>query len=760
MAWTKLLHCDRIYLSEKYRRCFEFLLSPAKRKLLLMPRGTYKSTILCSFVAREIVKNPDIRILYASETYAQAKTYLAWVRRQFESNPDIKHTAGDLVGRSDWRNDTFTVKTRKDLSKKESTLTAAGIDVTKVGMHYDLIIIDDCVSNTNTMTAGQMQKTLNWYRLLIPILEPGGTIIVCGTRYDEEDLYGEIIKANTELEKIWASTPEDQRRPEFMPFEIMIEQAETDGKPNFDHLDSPSLRVKRATLGPYIYACTPGYAKVLMSDWTEKPIEQVRVGDEVVGFIRKDGTDKARFEKAVVQAIGTRRAMVLELSMSSGRKVYCTADHKWYTGRGDKSHQLYLPARTGRKMICVSDVLSHELHPNRTECAYLAGMIDGEGCIGRSFVSIAQSRSHNPEVCERIERCLIDLGLPITRERYDYKDLNIWRLLGGREILLWLLKNCDLGKAEQIRSRLWEKSGMPGMRKDRVISMREIGEDIVYSMQTSTGNYISQTYMSKNCQYQNDPSSRDNAIFTRDLFKIIPKDQVPKALNIYMLTDSATTEDGCQSAIFVIGKDQLDIVYVLDGWAAPATPDTFEKMFFSLWVKWWPRHALFEKVPINDNYVTILARTSRERQIPIRTEWVMGRSTESKDERIISMQARFVSGRIFFSDGIPPELIHLEGQEAWGDIPRQFCRFRPRSGARNDIPDCLSDMDKRDHRTNSELCPAPRFRINRPPEVPGTVNGQFNFQRPPARRRPGPGARETFWEQQRRLSDNRRAYRD
>jgi hypothetical protein len=512
LQWTKLLHCDRTYLSERYRRCFEFLLGPARRKLLLMPRGTYKSTILCAYVTRAIANNPDIRILYGSETYAQSKTYLAWVRRQLEANADLRKLIGDMVGRVDWRNDTFTVKTRKDLSKKESTLTAAGIDVTKVGMHYDLIIIDDCVSNTNTMTAGQMQKTLNWYRLLIPILEPDGTIIVCGTRYDEEDLYGEIIKSNVELEKIWNSLPEHQRRPELMPFEVMVERAETDGKPHFEHLDDAALRVKRSTLGPYLYAC----------------------------------------------------------------------------------------------------------------------------------------------------------------------------------------------------------------------------------------------------QFQNDPTSRENAIFNREMFKVIPADQIPKALNTYMLTDSATTADGCQSALFVIGKDQLDNVYVLDGWAAPATPDVFEQMFFSLYTKWWPRHFLMEKVPINDNYATLLMRTSRERQIPIRLEWVMGRSTESKDERIISMQARFAAGKIFFSDALPADLIHLEGTQAWGDIPRQFCRFRPRSGSRNDIPDCLSDMDKRDHRTNSELCPAPRFRAQRPTETPGTVNGQFN-PKPLSRRRPGPAARENFWEQQRRLSDTRRS---
>jgi len=523
LRWTKFLRCERTYMSDRYRKFFNFLHSSSRRKLINMPRGTYKSTLLCCFAAREIIKDPNIRILYASETYSNSKDYIAWVRRQLESNISLRATFGDFVGKTDWRQEKFRVRQAVDISKKESTLTAAGIDVTKTGMHYDLIIVDDPVSDTNTMTSAQMQKTLNWYRLLLSILEPDGTLILCGTRYDDEDLYGHIIRNNPAATKFYESLPEDKKRPDLMPFEIMVE--------------------------------------------------------------------KACFEEDV---------------------------HLLHEGSG--------------------------LDKVRTHFEHLDGLF--------------------------LRKKLLDQG-----------------------------------------SYVWS------------------------------------------CQYQNEPVSSENALFNRGMFRIIRAEEVPKTLNIYMLTDSSTTVDGCHSCVFILGKDSINNVYILDGWSAQCKPDEYLDKFFLYWVKWNPRVAGMEKVPINDNYWTMIEREARERQIRVRVEWIMGRTREAKDDRIISQQGRFESGTIFFSDEIEDYLIHLEGGQPFGEIVRQYVRFRPKSGGTKDIPDCLSDMDKRDRRTGAELFPYPRRR-HVAPEKPGTINGSYNRE---ALRRPTAQgiAGENFWQRQHRLSNQR-----
>ena len=36
-------------------------------------------------------------------------------------------------------------------------------------MHYDLIIVDDCVSFQNSQTKQQLEKTREWYQFLLSI---------------------------------------------------------------------------------------------------------------------------------------------------------------------------------------------------------------------------------------------------------------------------------------------------------------------------------------------------------------------------------------------------------------------------------------------------------------------------------------------------------------------------------------------------------------------------------------------------------------
>jgi hypothetical protein len=514
-----------MYLSPKYRRFFDFLHSPSKRKLINMPRGTYKSTILCCYALREIVKDPNITVLYASETYANSKEYLGWVRSQMESNVSLIKQFGPFVRKSEWRQEKFTVAARTNLVHKESSMAAAGIDVTKTGTHYDLVIVDDPVSNTNTLTSEQMLKTLNWYKLLLSILNPNGTLILCGTRYDDEDLYGTLLRGNKQLVEFWDSLPPDKKRPDLMPYDIMVE--------------------------------------------TSVPPNQIQ-------------------------------------------HIY-----------------------TGQNL--------EQVTPN-------------------------------------------------------FKHLDAWHL----------------------RKKYMDQ-----------------------------GSYIF------SCQYQNEPISGENQLFHRRQFRLIRADEIPKVLNTYMLTDTSTTPNGCQSSIFVIGKDSINNVFVLDGWSAQCKPDEYVDQFFRYWTKWNPRVCGIEKVPINDNYATMIEKEMVPRQVRVRFEWILGRTRESKDDRIISQQTRFESGTIFFSDELPDYLIHLEQNQPYGEIVRQYTRFRLKSGGTKDIPDCLSDMDKRDRKTGAELFPFPRRRhINAPREF-GTVNGAYNPRRPMSHFAQG-SPQESFWDRQRRLSDQRR----
>lgn len=163
-------------------------------KLILLPRGSFKSSVVTiGYTVQSILKNPDIRILIANEKFDNAKDFLSEVKGHFEHNDKFRDLYSNWVSQFGWREDTITVPQRKK-NLKEPTVSCAGVEVVKVGMHYDLIIMDDLVSDKNTTTKEQMDKVKDFYRLALSLLEPDGQIIVIGTRWSFNDLYNHLIE--------------------------------------------------------------------------------------------------------------------------------------------------------------------------------------------------------------------------------------------------------------------------------------------------------------------------------------------------------------------------------------------------------------------------------------------------------------------------------------------------------------------------------------------------------------------------------------
>lgn len=163
-------------------------------KLILLPRGSFKSSIITiGHTIQSIVKNPNIRILIANEKLDNAKAFLSEIKGHFENNEKFRNFYGDWVSKFGWREDSIFVS-RRTKNLKEPTVSTAGVEVVKVGMHYELIIMDDLVSDINTSTLEQRNKVKDFYRLALSLLEPGGTIICVGTRWRFDDLYNHLIE--------------------------------------------------------------------------------------------------------------------------------------------------------------------------------------------------------------------------------------------------------------------------------------------------------------------------------------------------------------------------------------------------------------------------------------------------------------------------------------------------------------------------------------------------------------------------------------
>ncbi len=218
-----------------------------KRLLILMPRGTFKSSaVTVGFALQYILHNSEARILIDSETYGKAKAFLSEVKGHLESNQKyravFRHVWGVFpdANKKDgiWSDRELVIAARKQ-PKKEKTFEIAGIDVAKTGMHYDLIIFDDLHSEKNVTTKEQIEQVKNHYKLSLSLLDPGMPLIVIGTRWDFQDLYQYLI---------------DEQKTKF---NYVIKAAHNPDNTLFfpERLTEEFLQGQREDQGSYIYSC-------------------------------------------------------------------------------------------------------------------------------------------------------------------------------------------------------------------------------------------------------------------------------------------------------------------------------------------------------------------------------------------------------------------------------------------------------------------------------------------------------------------------
>lgn len=232
---------------QPHRELCDFLYGGKDAKLIMLPRGSFKSTVVTvGFTLNNIVLDGNIRVLIASEKLSNAQKFLSEIKGHMEGNEYFRTLYGKLDEKKKdvtWNDSEIIVSTRTK-NMKEPTISTAGIDVTKVGMHYDLIIVDDPVSQNNVGNKDQIDKVLEWWKLLLSLLEPNGRMIVIGTRWDYGDLYGTL-----------------QEEPYCQMFDFLIRGAEEVNEKGEvvyyfpTRLNEKFLLRQKQIQGTYIYSC-------------------------------------------------------------------------------------------------------------------------------------------------------------------------------------------------------------------------------------------------------------------------------------------------------------------------------------------------------------------------------------------------------------------------------------------------------------------------------------------------------------------------
>lgn len=245
-----------------------------KRGLLISTPPRHSKSETCSFWTPLWVmhRNPKMRVLLASyeATFAEQ-----WGRRvrdfvlEHSDQLDL-HVNPDHAAASGWS------------LKEGGSMHTAGVGGPMTGRGGDVIIIDDPIKNSEE-AASQVyrDKTWAWFNTVaLTRLEPGGFMIVIGTRWHEDDLIGRLEKAS-----------QDGSGPswEIVKLPALAELGDPIGRPVGGALwpqryPAEKLHEIRKSLGPYQFSAlyqqnpTPEEGNSVLRRWWKfysEPTEQI-----------------------------------------------------------------------------------------------------------------------------------------------------------------------------------------------------------------------------------------------------------------------------------------------------------------------------------------------------------------------------------------------------------------------------------------------------------------------------------------------------
>jgi predicted phage terminase large subunit-like protein len=345
-----------------------------------------------------------------------------------------------------------------------------------------------------------------------------------------------------------------------------------EGTPVF--LTREELADKRRDQGPYVFGCLGASSLILMADWSLKPIHAVKQGDMVVGWSMVPG-QRSKLVPTKVLATQNHRADTISVQMSGGWRIVCTPDHQWWSGRRkeDNGRRVYSPVGLEKSgLSSLSRVLDlnngHNWppHPEAKEAAaYLAGIFDGEGTVSGKCIHISQCERTHPQVCERIRRSLGILEFKWGEHRPKGREQQVdFYITGGRQEAFRFLLLCDPAKRKQVADSMFGARDFSKGAREPIASITPGERQMVYNIETETGNYIADGFCSKNCQMLQDPTADDKQGFKAEWLRYAGV--TSRGHNLLILVDPASkkkpTSDYTSMWLIGLGPDRK--VYVHD----------------------------------------------------------------------------------------------------------------------------------------------------------------------------------------------------
>ena len=191
----KSTHPPFVY-DEQLHRELAFTLEDSNysKKLIMIPRGHYKTTFGNARAIQWVIQNPNNRILLVGATTIGPERRLRHIRSTFEQNPLFRWLYPEVIpdfAKVPWAATQATV--RRSQSFPEPTFDTAGVGTALPGRHYSKIIKDDIVNDKNSNTPDLEEQVIEWDASTIPLFDapedPSNEELVIGTPWTSTDLY-------------------------------------------------------------------------------------------------------------------------------------------------------------------------------------------------------------------------------------------------------------------------------------------------------------------------------------------------------------------------------------------------------------------------------------------------------------------------------------------------------------------------------------------------------------------------------------------
>lgn len=248
--------------------------------------------------------------------------------------------------------------------------------------------------------------------------------------------------------------------------------------------------------GNVFVQCVVPSTRVLTSDLRWVLAGDVAIGDELVGFNK----EQTRFIEPTIVTNNDRSVQpCYKITTESGAEIVCSSNHKWlstYSGQTNRHWKTTDKLRVGERLYLYAKPWEID---NTRNGGWLAGILDGEGWLGKIGTGYGMKVAQNPgAVLDKIIVLLEQAGFT-TKLHESSSNMCKQVYIGGPRAQIRVL---GMYRPERFMPRIPEILFRETKTKpEAIVSIEYVGDQSVVALETTTHTFIAEGYLAHNCDY-------------------------------------------------------------------------------------------------------------------------------------------------------------------------------------------------------------------------------------------------------------------